>query len=71
MRAICAGIRVRVEGSIFLQGKTLWLRYCEFVYKIITLGAIDKAYVWVTKVMAPEAWQMPPGITDAYLTSKT
>ncbi len=45
MCAICAGITVRVEGSIFLQGKTLWLRQCEFVYKIITLRAIDKAYV--------------------------
>lgn len=26
---------------------------------------------WETKVMAPEACQMPPGIPDAYLTSKT
>lgn len=45
MCAICAGITVRVEGSIFLQGKTLWSWYGGFVYKIITLRAIDKAYV--------------------------
>ena len=41
MYAICAGITLRVEGSIFLQGK-LWLWQREFVYKIIILRATDK-----------------------------
>lgn len=45
MCAICAGITGGVEGSIFLQGKTPWLWCPEFVDKIITLRAIDKAYV--------------------------
>ena len=72
MCAICAGVTVRVEGSIFLQSKTLWLWKREFVYKIITLRVqLIKLMCWETKVMAPEACQAPPGITDAYLTSKT
>lgn len=43
MCAICAGVRVCVEGSVFLQGKHYGCGSVNMYTKIITLWAIDKA----------------------------
>lgn len=60
-----------LKAVYFYKAKHYGCGSADLCTKSLHCGQLIKLMCRETKVMAPEACQMPPGITDAYLTSKT